>query len=197
MFSVLSSLSVSLVSRVLSPWYCRPGGPHGQNKTPGERLKVLAARRAHTGMPPTARPWGGRLPGRRRGVCLGASWKYFWRLLGASRVASGGLLGASCKLPGGSWGHAGSHTLQENTPQPFLAISWGPLGAPWGPSWGSLGQSGAPIGPSWRPLGQYWPSWSSLERLLGRRVRCEDAHSEYTKNIRFPKGMGRASWGAH
>ena len=57
-----------------------------------------------------------------------------------------------------------------------------------GASWAVLEPSWAVLGPSWGPLG---PSWGDLGGLFCRLRRCLDQRSEYAKNVRFTKGMGR------
>ena len=102
--------------------------------------------------------------------------------------ASGGFFGASGRPPGESSGHVGSQTAEDKAPRPFLERSWGSLGAPLGPAWGSLRSSWRSLGPFWDPLGPSWgcpkPSWDLLGRLLGLFGRSDIEGSEYSKNIR-------------
>ena len=86
----------------------------------------------------------------------------------------------------GWWGFAKREQFELGFPAlgPLLGQSWGSLG----PSRGPLGPSWALFRPSWNPLGGLL---GRLGSLLGRRGRCENPRSEYAKNVRFPKGMGR------
>ena len=87
---------------------------------------------------------------------LGASWGASWGLLGVSL----GPLGAPRGVSGRSWGHFGRF-LSYNIRALFLNATWKRLGAVLGPSWGRLG---ALLGPSW---GLLRPSWSLLQPSWG------------------------------
>ena len=83
------------------------------------------------------------------------------RVLDIWRYLAGGILKASWKYFGSSWGHLGGH----------LGASWGHLGVILGSSWGILGSSWGILGLCWGILGSSWgilgAFWGSMLAYVG------------------------------